>query len=124
MDWGHSVTGSARGEGRGAKETIGQVDQIEYLLFQSTQGLHFIFDHSDVAAVLRQDGTGPLDDEPLDVKHMDKVQSLLTKLLDRKTMSEKRSYIETLTKVDYELLVRAYFQLVDKTILAHSTLRH
>ena len=117
----------ARGEGRG-RRTSGQVaaggeanvDQIEYLLQQSTQGLHFIFDHHDVASVLRKDEEGA----PLDIKLMDKVQGLLTGLLGKQTISEKRSYLEKLRRDDYELLVKAYFQLVDKTILANSHLRH
>jgi hypothetical protein len=115
-----------RGEGRGSKEALkaqtdAQVDQIEYLLYQSTQGIHFIFDHSDVAKVLK---TKAPDEEPLTLEHMEKVQSLLSSLLDRQTMIEKKSYLESLSGDDYELLVRAYFKLVDKAILAHSTLRH
>jgi hypothetical protein len=106
----------ARGEGRGDDQT----EQIEYLLHQSTQGLHFIFDHHDVASVLRKDEDGA----PLDIKLMDKVQGLLTGLLGKQTLSEKRSYLESLGRADYELLVKAYFQLVDKTILANSQLRH
>lgn len=111
----------ARGEGRGLKDSsCGPLDQIEYLLFQSTQGLHFIFDHSDVAMVLKRDNDG----RPLDIKLMDKVQGLLSGLLGKQTMTEKRSYIDGLPRGDYELLVKAYFQLVDKTILANSQLRH
>lgn len=116
-----------RGEGRGSKDaqtkahSESHVDQIEYLLYQSTQGIHFIFDHGDVAKVLRSRAP---DEEPLTLQHMEKVQSLLSSLLDRKTMNEKKSYLESLAGDDYELLVRAYFQLVDKAILAHSTLRH
>lgn len=112
----------ARGEGRGARVAAGAepADQIEYLLQQSTQGIHFIFDHGDVARVLKSldDGT------PLDIKLMDKVQILLTGLLGKKTITEKRSFLDSLPKSDYELLVKAYFQLVDKTILASSQLRH
>ena len=106
----------------GPKEpTERQVDQIEYLLYQSTQGIHFMFDHSDVARVLKRK-LEP--DEPLSIKHMEKIQSLLSSLLERKSMGEKKSFLESLSRKDYELLVRAYFQLVDKTILAHSTLKH
>ena len=107
----------ARGEGRGAQEPV---DQIDYLLHQSTQGLHFIFDHHDIANILRKDE----DTKPLDIKYMDKVQALLTGLLSKHSITEKRSYLESLPRNDYELLVKAYFQLVDKTILANSHLRH
>lgn len=110
----------ARGEGRGAKAGEEHVDQIEYLLHQSTQGLHFIFDHHEVALVLRKDEDG----RPLDIKLMDKVQGLLTGLLGKQSITEKRSFLESLPRKDYELLVKAYFQLVDKTILANSQLRH
>ncbi|MEK7357910.1 MAG: hypothetical protein AAB250_15780 [Bdellovibrionota bacterium] len=115
-----------RGEGRGSKEAAAkvsdqQVDQIEYLLYQSTQGLHFIFDHSEVAKVLKSKAPT---EEPLTLQHMEKVQGLLSSLLDRKAIDEKKSFLESLSGEDYELLVRAYFQLVDKAILANSTLRH
>jgi hypothetical protein len=114
----------ARGEGRGVRGSIdgpgGQVEQIEYLLQQSTQGLHFIFDHHEVANVLRKEDDG----QPLDIKLMDKVQGLLSGLLGKLSITEKRSFLESLPRKDYELLVKAYFQLVDKTILANSQLRH
>lgn len=115
----------ARGEGRGARNlnsagADGSVDQIDYLLHQSSQGLHFIFDHHEIANVLRKDE----DSKPLDIKHMDKVQGLLTGLLGKQSITEKRSFLERLPRNDYELLVKAYFQLVDKTILANSHLRH
>lgn len=116
----------ARGEGRGVRGSgladgaNSQVDQIEYLLQQSTQGLHFIFDHHDVANVLRKDDEGL----PLDIKLMDKVQGLLSGLLGKQSITEKRSFLESLPRKDYELLVKAYFQLVDKTILANSHLKH
>ena len=104
----------------GAPGMLDQSDQIEYLLQQSTQGLHFIFDHSDVATVMKLDQIGA----PLDIKLMDKVQGLLTGLLGKPSMTEKRSFLERLPRTDYELLMRAYFQLVDKTILANSALKH
>lgn len=115
-----------RGEGRKsasnkaneASTALAASDQIEYLLFQSTQGVHFIFDKTDVSEILRRH------DQDLDPSYSDQVQVLLTKLLERKTVVEKKSYVESLAKDDYELLVRAYFQLVDKTILANSNVRH
>jgi hypothetical protein len=109
------------GEGRGAKDQQTGTEQIEYLLYQSTQGIHFIFDHSEIAKILKGSAFGP---EGLSAEHKEKVQELLTSLLDRPSMSEKKSYLESLSRKDYELLLRAYFQLVDKTILAHSNLRH
>lgn len=127
-----------RGEGRGPRGPKGPKDsgsknqavgdnhlenleQIEYLLFQSTQGVHFMFDHSDVARVLSRptDGQSFFTEE-----NMKKVQGLLTGFLDCKSLQAKRGYLDRLPAEDFELLVRSYFQLVDNTILAHSNIRH
>ncbi len=95
--------------------------QIEYLLFQSTQGLHFIFENLDIAHILRN----PVDDRVFFTEEkMKKVQRLLSGLLDCATLQEKRSYLERLGAEDFELLVRSYFHLVENTILAHSDIRH
>jgi hypothetical protein len=110
------------GQGRGAKDAdTSGTEQIEYLLYQSTQGIHFIFDHAEVARILKS-STFPAEGLTMDKK--EKVQELLSKLLDRPSMGEKKSYLESLARDEYELLLRAYFQLVDKTILANSNIRH
>jgi hypothetical protein len=108
-------------QGRNLRDTDTGLEQIEYLLYQSTQGIHFIFDHSEVARILKG---SELTGEGLAADKKEKVQTLLASLLDRPSMSEKKSYLDSLSKDEYELLLRAYFQLVDKTILAHSNLRH
>ncbi len=109
---------------KGAKDTkgdTGSTSQIEYLLYQSTQGIHFMFDNSDIAKIM----SIPTDKQEFcTTENMEKVQSLLSGFLNCPSMQEKRSYLERLPEQDFELLVRAYFQLVENTILAHSTIRH
>lgn len=97
------------------------MEQIEYLLFQSTQGIHFVFENSEIARVLARPNQ---ETDFFKEENMDKVQGLLSGFLDRASLVEKKSFLESLPDADYELLLRAYFQLVDNTILAHSDLRH
>jgi hypothetical protein len=111
---------SERGQGRGYDD-FGSSDHIEYMIFQSTQGIHFMFNNSDIAKILSQ----PSDDKVFFTDaNAKKVKSLLTKFLDCKNLQSKQSFLDRLPTEDFELLVRAYFQLVDNTILAHSDLRH
>lgn len=128
-----------RGEGRGGPRNRGPKDpakqakidaeldnlrnleQVEYLLFQSTQGIHFMFENTDVARVLSKPSEKK---DFFTEENMKKVQGLLSSFLDYPTLDAKRSYLERLPVDDFELLVRAYFQLVDNTILAHSNIRH
>jgi len=108
-------------DGFGCEVDEANLEQIEYLLFQSTQGVHFIFENSEIAKILSQ----PHDEKKFFTEaNMNKVQRLLADLLERPGVYEKRSYLESLGAENFELLVRAYFHLVENTILAHSTLRH
>jgi hypothetical protein len=114
----------ARGEGPGANQQAADQDhlhQIEYLLYQSTQGHHFIFDNSEIARVYSRSADHQ---ELFTAETKDKIQNLLTELLNRPTMLEKRAFLEQLSSEDHELLMRAYFELVETTILAHSKLLH
>lgn len=95
--------------------------QIEYLLHQSTQGIHFMFDNAEIIRVLSQHKD---DQDFFTFDNMGKVQDMLTKFLERPTITEKRSFLERLSPEEHALLIRAYFHLVENTILAHSKLRH
>ncbi len=97
------------------------LNQIEYLLHQSTQGIHFVFENAEIAEVLSKQKD---DRDFFTFDNMGKVQDMLTKFLERPTITEKRSFLERLSPEDHALLIRAYFHLVENTILAHSKIRH
>jgi hypothetical protein len=81
-----------------------------------------MFDNDEIARVLTQRPAE--DDDFFSFSNMEKVQSLLSSFLERPTMQEKRSFLEALPAEEYELLIRAYFQLVENTILANTDIRH
>lgn len=103
----------------GAKE--GDLERIEYLLYQSTQGFHFMFDHAEAAKVLRESQD---DEDFYSFSNSEKVQEMLSKFMEKPSLDEKRLFLERLDRADYKLLVRAYFHLVENTILANTTIRH
>lgn len=103
------------------KEEDQNLDQIEYLLYQSTQGFHFMFDHSEIVKVLKRHND---DKDFFTFTNMGKVQDMLTHFIEKPTMEQKRRYLESLGTEEYELLIRAYFHLVENTILANSNIRH
>lgn len=122
---GPKVPKTAKSEGtktvKAFEEHFENLEQIEYLLFQSTQGIHFMFANQDIAKVLSQ----PLADQDfLTDDNMKKVQTLLSDFLDCKTLQAKQCYLDRLALPDFELLVRAYFHLVENTILAQTNTHH
>lgn len=97
------------------------VAQIEYLLHQSAQGIHFMFERAEIIRILQE----PTDSQQFfTFDNLGKVQDMLTKFIERPTIVEKQSYLERLSRQDYELLIRAYFHLVENTILTKSKVRH
>jgi hypothetical protein len=97
------------------------LEQIEYLLYQSTQGIHFMFENSEIVKVLSRPAE---DQDSLSFSNMEKVQDILTHFIEKPSMEAKRRYLESLDPKTYELLIRAYFQLVENTILANTNIRH
>jgi hypothetical protein len=95
--------------------------QIDYLIQQSTQGLHFLFDRNDVTQVLSEPTN---DQEFFTLDNMSRVQALLTRFIEAPSLTAKRSYINSLSREEYETVLRAYFHLVENTILGNSRLKH
>ncbi len=95
--------------------------QIEYLIHQSTLGVHFLFDKNDVARVLKT----PTDEkEFFTLKNMERVQNLLTSFLEKPTLQSKELFLGELPQAERDLMIRAYFHLVENTILANFDLKH
>jgi len=80
-----------------------------------------MFENREIAKVMRI----PTDERKFfTFQNVEKVQKLLSTFFEKPTIGERRNFTETLPREDFELLIRAYFHLVENTILAHSNLRH
>lgn len=95
--------------------------QIEYLIHQSTQGVHFLFDKKDVSRVMMV----PTDEKDFfTMKNMERVQSLLSRFLGKPTLNDKERFLRSLTATERDLMIRAYFHLVENAIRSNSELSH
>jgi hypothetical protein len=111
----------AETKSKATPEEKSQTEQIEYLIHQSTLGVHFLFDKSDVARVLKT----PTDEkEFFTLKTMERVQTILTAFLEKPTLQLKERFLDSLSPVERDLMIRAYFHLVENTILANFDLKH
>ena len=57
-------------------------------------------------------------------ENVGKVQKLFVDFINKTTYKEKREYLSTLDKESHDLLIRAYFNIVESTILDHTRLKH
>lgn len=103
------------------KLTETQLDQIEHLLQQSMNGQHILFEHRQIAEILKTP-TNPSD--LFRAPNLQKVDQLFNELAKRENLSSKRLFLEKLDSESFEMIVRAYFHIVENTISAASVLKH
>lgn len=111
----------AETKSKASTQELMQTAQIEYLIHQSTLGLHFLFSKKDVARVMMV----PTDEsEFFTLKNMDRVQRLLTNFLEKPTLLAKERYLKSLGAMERDVMIRAYFHLVENTIRSNSSFKH
>ena len=95
--------------------------EIEFFLNQSTLGHHLLFERDQVADILKTPT------EQLDFfkkNSLPRIQSLLTGLISKKSLREKKHYLKSLDPEAFEILLRTYFHIVDNAVLASAQSIH
>lgn len=97
------------------------LQQMEALLHHSTRGVHILFDNQTIARILK----APAEQKSLtDVESVRQVQEILTKLITKRSYTEKLAFLNDLDAKSLEMLVRTYFQIVENTIRANTNQYH
>lgn len=97
------------------------LERMEALLSQSAMGVHVLFDNQQIAEILKE----ATDDKDFySFEKMKKVQDVMTELIAKRTYIDKMAYLQTLDKDSYQILVRAYFHIVENTVRANHELPH
>ena len=98
-----------------------QLEALESFLNQSLKGHHHLFDQDRIKKILAKPNVG---DEFFSVGNMEQIQTLIVELMKRPSLAEKRRYLHGLNSDSYEMVVRAYFHIVDSTMQAASNPVH
>lgn len=107
----------SNGKQSASRDTV----QIEYLIHQSTLGVHFLFDKKEVARVMMT----PTDEKDFfTLRNMERVQSLLSRFLEKPTIRDKERFLKSLNAHERDLMIRAYFHLVENAIQTNFELKH
>lgn len=95
--------------------------EIEYLLAQSTRGLHLLFDKTHIKRALQEPTNGNQD---FDKEDRSKVQNLFSDFIEKSSFAEKEEFLMQLPDEDREILIKAYFHIVENTIKRTTKLVH
>ncbi|MFZ4404517.1 MAG: hypothetical protein ACOYOK_10495 [Pseudobdellovibrionaceae bacterium] len=108
-------------KGTPSKTVEQRLENMESLLAHSALGVHILFDNRAIADVFRH----VKDDSDLtNLSKMKDVQDVMTALVSKKTYFEKVSYLQSLDRSSYEMLLRAYFHIVENTVRANNEFPH
>lgn len=99
-----------------------QLDQLEYLISQSAVGNHVLFEKDEIRKTFDPAFGNPQKIyKDIDLKKMDVIHTLMSELFKKPTLIEKKNYIDALQPELRELLIWAYFNVLDNTLYQHRT---
>lgn len=96
-----------------------QLDQVKYLLEQSAQGNHLLFDEQTLRRVAGRIGNNEARTESLE-----QAEHLLEQMILKPTISGKRAFLETLDRATYDEVARVYFNIVQNTAQEKQGFQH
>ena len=93
-----------------------QLDQVEYIIEQSTRGHHVLFDTDVIRKAFRARAL-LIEENPDDENGNDEViEKHIENLILQPTLISKRAYLENLKPDTFEKVVRTYFAIVENNI--------
>lgn len=86
---------------------------VEDLLSQSVKGFHFAFDKDDIKLALGSPINGISDFE---LENTEQVQEIFFEFVKKKTLQGKQDFLNSLTILDRELVIKTYFNILENTL--------
>jgi hypothetical protein len=96
-----------------------QLDQVKYLLKQSSQGNHLLFDERTIRRIACR-----LGQEETRNEKVEKAEALLEQMILRPTISSKRAFLEALDPPTYDDVAKVYFNIVQNTAQENQGFSH
>ncbi len=97
------------------------LEQMDNLILQSAKGVHLLFEKPDIINALNDAKNQKYE---TDLSKLKKIQEVLYEFISLKSYQDKKEYLKTLSSEDYSLLIRAYFKIVENSMLSKVKVRH
>lgn len=97
------------------------LEEMDNLILHSSRGVHLLFEKKDILKAM-SDGQRQKDEH--DIEKLKLIQKILYKFISLKDIEDKKAYIRTLPPGHYSLLIRAYFKILDNSMMNRSEVRH
>lgn len=98
-----------------------QISSLQSILTQSEHGIHVLFENHLIAAVFKDAFS---EEKFFEIENIKQVQDDILKLLQFKTLGDKRNYIASLNETEKHRIVRAYFYIIENNLRNNQKLPH
>lgn len=98
-----------------------QVNNLQSILTQSEFGIHILFENSLITEVFKHPHS---EEEFFEIENIKKVQEDILRLLQFKTLHDKRNFINSLSTENQHRIVRAYFYIIENNLRTNQKLAH
>lgn len=95
-----------------------QLAQVEYLLKQSAQGNHVLFDLETVRKVFTLKG------DPMTEENIREVESHIEKLISVEGFDRQKAYLQALPEEVLYRVIKTYFNIVENQLFETTIVRH
>ncbi len=99
-----------------------QLSQVEYLINQSKQGNHVLFDVESLRKVFWKEN--PYLSMTISEQEAYSVEHHIEKLILEPSLAQKRAYLEALDPNTYEMVVKTYFNIIENNIYEKLEVQH
>ncbi len=96
------------------------LEQMDNLILQSSKGVHILFDKEDIIEAFNE----KRNEDEKDFDKLRKIQEVLYNFISLRGYLEKQSFLKTLSRSEYSLLIRAYFKIVENSMVGKFKTRH
>ena len=98
-----------------------QISSLKSILTQSEFGIHVLFENSLITEVFQK----PYSEEDFfKTENIKEIQNDILKLLQFKSLNEKRTFISSLSEKEKHRIVRAYFYIIENNLRTNQKLPH
>lgn len=98
-----------------------QINNLQSILIQSEFGIHILFENTLIVEAFKQPYS---EDDFFEIENIKKIQNDILKLLQFKTLTDKRNFISSLSLNEQYRLIRAYFYIIENNLRIHQKLPH
>ena len=89
-----------------------RMEQVEYLVSQSAQGHHILFDTDTIKKVFKNDLQTAIPKEKVE-----EARQFLSELINQPSIRAKREYLSSLPEDIQHLLIKTYFNILENSII-------